>query len=337
VPNFVRRRPLQRAVQVLKRHRDIYFLDDLDVSPPSILITTLAALAYTGENGILDAVINIGNNIEKLIENRSGVWWVANPVAPLENFADKWATHPERRTRFLDWLLQLRRDLADIQATTLPNVIKRMQPIFGEAEVLKAAEGLGKEYSGLREQGALTAGGVLTTLGVGLEQKVKDHTFYGGRIHSLEPTAQLVRLKNAKPGSDGTAKHGHLRWRGKFQPTSASAVYTVEIQHTVGHRPVIRVIDPPLEGRPGEALPHVFPGDLLCVYRGDQWTADKSLALILPWISEWLLYYELWLTTGKWYGGGHEVRTAKKDSGGTGRGTDGLLSRAQHAERIFRG
>jgi hypothetical protein len=157
-----------------------------------------------------------------------------------------------------------------------------------------------------------------------------------GRVHSLEPTAQLVRLRNAKPGSTGTAKHGHLSWRGQFQPTPASAVYTVEIQHTVGRRPEIRVIEPALEGRPGEALPHVFSGDLLCVYQGDQWTADKPLAVVLPWISEWLLYYELWLATGRWLGGGHEVRTGKKDSRSTDRGTDGRLSRAQHVERDAR-
>lgn len=148
-----------------------------------------------------------------------------------------------------------------------------------------------------------------------------------GRVHSLEPAAQLLRLRNAKPGSEGTAKRGHLRWRGQFQPTSASAVYTVEIQHTVGLRPEIRVIDPELERRPGEALPHVFPGDLLCVYRGDQWTADKPLTAILPWITEWLFYYELWLGTGQWHGGGHEVRTGKKAARTTERGTTGPSSR----------
>jgi hypothetical protein len=149
-----------------------------------------------------------------------------------------------------------------------------------------------------------------------------------GRVRSLEPTAQLVRLLHAKPGSEGTAKRGRLRWRGQFHPTPASAVYTVEILHTVGFRPEIRVIDPEMEHRPGEALPHVFPGDLLCVYRGDQWTADKPLAAILPWITEWLFYYELWLGTGRWYGGGHEVRTGKKNARSTERGTDGLPSRA---------
>jgi len=156
-----------------------------------------------------------------------------------------------------------------------------------------------------------------------------------GRIHSLEPTVQRLRLLRAKPGSEGTVKRGHLTWRGTFQPTSASAVYTVEIQHTVGLRPDIRVIDPPLEGRPGEALPHVFPGDLLCVYRGDQWTANRPLTAILPWITEWLFYYELWLATGQWYGGGHVVRTGKKDARTPDRGVDARSQRAMHSKYVI--
>jgi hypothetical protein len=134
-----------------------------------------------------------------------------------------------------------------------------------------------------------------------------------GTIHSLEPTRQLLRLRASMPGSTGAVKRGHLSWRGRIQPSPASAVYTVEIQHVVGKRPEIRVVDPELECRPGERLPHVFPGNQLCVYRGDQWSADKPLTILLPWISEWLLYYELWLPTGTWSGGGHEVRADKKE------------------------
>jgi hypothetical protein len=33
---------------------------------------------------------------------------------------------------------------------------------------------------------------------------------------------------------------------------------------------------------------------------------DRLLAItVVPWISEWLIYYELWLVTGRWLGGGH--------------------------------
>jgi len=33
---------------------------------------------------------------------------------------------------------------------------------------------------------------------------------------------------------------------------------------------------------------------------------------IMPWISEWLYYYEIWPVTGEWYGGGiHPGRKTK--------------------------
>ena len=46
VPEWRVRTPLQRAVQVLKRHRDVRFIDDEDRRPVSIIITTLAGHAY---------------------------------------------------------------------------------------------------------------------------------------------------------------------------------------------------------------------------------------------------------------------------------------------------
>jgi hypothetical protein len=34
---------------------------------------------------------------------------------------------------------------------------------------------------------------------------------------------------------------------------------------------------------------------------------------IVPWIAEWLLYYETWLAIGEWLGGGaHPERKVKK-------------------------
>jgi hypothetical protein len=33
---------------------------------------------------------------------------------------------------------------------------------------------------------------------------------------------------------------------------------------------------------------------------------------VVPWISEWLLYYELWLFTGEWTGGGHPYASQQR-------------------------
>jgi len=58
VPNHRVRTPLHRIVQILRRHRDIYFAGDLDDRPPSSLITTLAGKGYEGETDLVDATIS---------------------------------------------------------------------------------------------------------------------------------------------------------------------------------------------------------------------------------------------------------------------------------------
>lgn len=48
--------------------------------------------------------------MEHFTEERDGTSWVANPVNPEENFADKWAEVPRRKKIFKEWLDRVRRD-----------------------------------------------------------------------------------------------------------------------------------------------------------------------------------------------------------------------------------
>ncbi len=112
IPEWRVRTPLQRAVQILKRHRDVYFEVDDERRPFSIIITTLAARAYTGHTDIADALIAIINEMPRYIDNRNGKWWVENPAHPEENFADKWNEKADRRVAFLTWLGKARTDFA---------------------------------------------------------------------------------------------------------------------------------------------------------------------------------------------------------------------------------
>lgn len=138
-----------------------------------------------------------------------------------------------------------------------------------------------------------------------------------GRVHPLPLHAQLAGLKQKVPGSDGFVRNNRLVWTGCITPTVRSVTYTVRIDVLLGKRPDISVLDPALEHWKGEPLPHTYPGEKLCVYMGDQWDASKSLVtFVLPWIVDWLLYYELWVGTGKWFGGGHEV-SAKRERAAT--------------------
>jgi hypothetical protein len=139
VPEYRVRTPLQRAVQILKRHRDIMFVDDQDDKPISIIITTLAAHAYNSESDLLEALANVVDNMPHYIQRREGVAWVPNPVDPLENFADKWQEHPRREENFAKWLHQVRDDLATaLQAEDIKAVSESLESRFGERVVSEA-------------------------------------------------------------------------------------------------------------------------------------------------------------------------------------------------------
>jgi len=102
--------PLQRTIQLLKRHRDFMFADDGEHKPISIIITTLSAHAYNNESTISEALRRILTKMEDYIESRGTDSWIENPVNPNENVADKWAENPIKRENFFRWLEQARQD-----------------------------------------------------------------------------------------------------------------------------------------------------------------------------------------------------------------------------------
>jgi hypothetical protein len=108
------------------------------------------------------------------------------------------------------------------------------------------------------------------------------------------------------PGGSCAIRRGHLTWIGDITPSTVSNTYTVKVEFVVGKRPEVTVLAPELERREG-LLTHVFPHDHLCLSRAAEWNASMSLATtIIPWTSEWLFFYEIWVVTGNWNGGGHE-------------------------------
>lgn len=95
---------LQKAIQILKRHRDSTYSGNKDDKPISIIISTLAGHAYNNSGNLYLALSGIVENMANYIEKRDGVYWVENPINNKENFADKWRKHPERMEAFFQWL-----------------------------------------------------------------------------------------------------------------------------------------------------------------------------------------------------------------------------------------
>lgn len=105
---------LRRTVQLLKRHRDIYFESvTAEVAPISIVITTLAAQAYEycvrmfAFDTELDVVVATIRLMPRFIEQRMVYgrleYWVANETTEGENFADRWNAEPARVEAFHAW------------------------------------------------------------------------------------------------------------------------------------------------------------------------------------------------------------------------------------------
>lgn len=151
VPEYKIKTPLQQGIQLLKRHRDIWFeinksRYDEEVEPISIIITTLAALAYNNEADLQEALWNIVSNMHKHIgQDINGVGCIPNPVNPLEDFADKWKKHTIREKCFRDWLKQVQDDLKKaFELTDVQSFGESLKSCLGEPVINAALQNLSK-------------------------------------------------------------------------------------------------------------------------------------------------------------------------------------------------
>ena len=158
VPDQLVRTPLQRAIQIMKRHRDVMFNGGTraDHAPISMIVTTLAAHLYGAEPDAYSALTAIVSKLHGhagLVENRSielalaslelirrlpdGTWYIGNPVNPAENFADRWHEDNHARARaFFQWVDAIREDLVDILEENRPGTARnRLKAALGPAAV----------------------------------------------------------------------------------------------------------------------------------------------------------------------------------------------------------
>lgn len=124
----------------------------------------------------------------------------------------------------------------------------------------------------------------------------------------LTISQQAFAIRSVLPGVTVRLRQGtRLTMTADLQPTPMSRQYNIKIDYRLGASPDVLVVAPKLElHRDAEELPHTFPGEKLCLHLPGEWTPSMYIAhTTVPWTSEWLFYYEIWLVTGDWEGGGH--------------------------------
>lgn len=100
----------------------------------------------------------------------------------------------------------------------------------------------------------------------------------------------------------------------KLQPTEISKKYKVLLQYdSTQKRPQVYVSLEQLEIEDKKSIPHKYGIKYinekeyvnLCLYYRNEWDSTMKITeTIIPWICEWLYYFEMWCITGKWCGGG---------------------------------
>lgn len=142
--------------------------------------------------------------------------------------------------------------------------------------------------------------------------KSKPHRFYGGIFRS-EFGGQKSRNSYAAAFFQKQAiekKFAFLRCRihadtlvctGNIQPPNCPD-YRVRIEFRAGYSPQVFILNHDIEPEPDI---HMYSNRSLCLYYpGDQrWKDNTSIAEhTIPWVYEWILYYELYKLTGNWEG-----------------------------------
>jgi len=158
--------PLQRVVQLMKRHRDSFFDGGHDIAR-SVILTTLAGHFYQGQPSLSRALDSILDGIHAAVEAIQQVPRVENPVNPGENFADTW--DQPKYERFKSYIRDFRREFkrvlypsVDEERMGLEKTTGPLGGLFGSSEVKEALRQEAKEMNEQRNSNRLA----VTTLGM---------------------------------------------------------------------------------------------------------------------------------------------------------------------------
>jgi len=127
---------------------------------------------------------------------------------------------------------------------------------------------------------------------------------------AININVQAAKIKKYFLDSKINVKKDKLVWKYHLSPTPISDIYPIKLSYKLEYHPNVYVIDKKLKLYPGKNhLPHTYDTEKqwLCLYyrKANEWNSQMFIAdTIIPWISEWLYYYEFWLTTGEWFGKG---------------------------------
>lgn len=174
--------PLQLAVQLIKRWRDIHYANAPYPAPISIVLTTLAADAYRGEVSVSEAIASILHGILETVrtaESGGRRLKVLNPSNILEDLSERWDDDEEAYRGFKAGVQQLSRRW-DALLLAGGNQNAELERLFGEpvkTVLEKRAERL--HESRFEKKLRVTSAGVISAGTGGV--RIPVNTFHGSK------------------------------------------------------------------------------------------------------------------------------------------------------------
>ena len=174
--------PLQLAVQLIKRWRDIHYAEAPYPAPISIVLTTLAADAYRAERSVSEAIASILHGILETVRAAEAAGRrlkVINPSNILEDLSERWDDDEEAYRGFKAGIQQLSRRW-DALLLAGGNQNAELERLFGEpvkTVLEKRAERL--HESRFEKKLSVTTAGVISA-GSGVA-RIPVNTFHGAK------------------------------------------------------------------------------------------------------------------------------------------------------------
>ena len=164
IPEGLDRSAMQRVIQILKYHRDMYyskFKNGDDIKPISAIINTIVARISTTVSASI-SVFDLLNYVleefatyakhqtlteerfaecyqdKNVIGRKSGKWIIENPANPEDNFADKWNQDASIPMYFFRWAKVVREDLIESLQMSDEDFRAKAETAFGQKAVASA-------------------------------------------------------------------------------------------------------------------------------------------------------------------------------------------------------
>ena len=128
-----------------------------------------------------------------------------------------------------------------------------------------------------------------------------------------------LKLCPLSSNGSGALEKKYFYWEFDAKPSDFSRVYKVLlIWDFTQNAPKVYILNEEvLEVSKIKNIPHIYDKEKvqLCLYHPSYQEFSSSMSLcetIIPWTNLWISYYEEWLYSGEWKGGGEHPKPVKK-------------------------